>query len=243
MNNYLKNLYERTMDEAYNYAHDEIIKALASKGECLDCGAGSGHKFRLLEEIINYDKDLYFGIDWSENLVFEAERNGLRVNRADLNKNLPFDDEKFQCIFGLSVIEHLINPCQYLRECFRCLKHDGTLVILTPNISTFFTVIQLLLGRMPSSGPHPDANILMKRHKPNSKYHNEYLINYESQNPEHRHMIVFSYRVLREYLIKIGFNNVSSRGFGLYPFPNIVQPILEKLDPYHCHQMVFIAKK
>ena len=39
------------------------------------------------------------------------------------------------------------------------------------------------------------------------------------------------------------FEDVKGYGFGLYPFPNFMQPVLEKIDPYHCHQMVFIAKK
>ncbi len=56
-------------------------------------------------------------------------------------------------------------------------------------------------------------------------------------------LIVFSYRVLGQYLRMIGFVNVTGRGFGLYPFPRFAQSLLERLDPYHCHQMVFVATK
>jgi hypothetical protein len=65
----------------------------------------------------------------------------------------------------------------------------------------------------------------------------------ESDTPVHRHLIVFSYRVLMQYLKMIGFSNVKGRGFGLYPFPRSMQPFLERLDPYHCHQMVMVAEK
>jgi hypothetical protein len=65
----------------------------------------------------------------------------------------------------------------------------------------------------------------------------------ESETPVHRHLVVFSYRVLRRYLTMIGFSEVRGYGFGLYPFPNFMQPLLEKIDPWHCHQMVFIARK
>jgi hypothetical protein len=51
----------------------------------------------------------------------------------------------------------------------------------------------------------------------------------------HRHLLVFSYRVLKQYLEMLGF--------GLYPFPNFMQRPLERIDPYHCHQMVFVATK
>jgi len=60
---------------------------------------------------------------------------------------------------------------------------------------------------------------------------------------EHRHLVVFSYRVLKEYLKLIGFREVRGYGFGLYPFPNFMQPLLERIDPIHCHQMVFVARK
>jgi hypothetical protein len=55
--------------------------------------------------------------------------------------------------------------------------------------------------------------------------------------------VVFSYKVLRRYLDMLGFSDIRGYGFGLYPFPNFMQPLLEKLDPWHAHQMVFVARK
>jgi hypothetical protein len=65
----------------------------------------------------------------------------------------------------------------------------------------------------------------------------------EESFPLHRHMVVFSFRVLRKYLRLAGFSEVRGYGFGLYPFPNFMQPLIEKLDPFHCHQMVMVAKR
>ncbi len=69
------------------------------------------------------------------------------------------------------------------------------------------------------------------------------ILDTESDTQVHRHLVVFSYLVLKKYLQMIGFSKVQGYGFGLYPLPNIFQPIFEKIDPYHCHQMVFIAYK
>lgn len=41
----------------------------------------------------------------------------------------------------------------------------------------------------------------------------------------------------------IGFSRVTGHGFGLYPFPTFMQSILERIDPYHCHQMVIVSRK
>ena len=39
---YFKNLYLRTMQEAYGLADKEIKSALKEGGKCLDCGANKG---------------------------------------------------------------------------------------------------------------------------------------------------------------------------------------------------------
>jgi hypothetical protein len=130
-----------------------------------------------------------------------------------------------------------------MRECHRILEDRGTLVLLTPNISTFFTIALLLVGKMPSSGPHPDSNALVIGEEVFKVSDPNLLPDPESDTPVHRHLVVFSFRVLRRYLKMIGFTEVRGYGFGLYPFPNFIQPALERLDPYHCHQMVFVAQK
>lgn len=240
---YFKNLYQRTMHEAYSLAHTEIMYALQDGGKCLDCGANKGNKYDLLKQAMGLERHLYHGIEWNTDLVEAARENGLNVTQGDLNKKIMFPNETFKCVFGLSVLEHLLNPCNYMRECYRCLEKGGTLVILTPNISTYFTVALLLAGKMPSSGPHPDSDNLLKQEELFKVSHDSLQPDAETDTPVHRHLVVFSYRVLKSYLMMLGFEEVRGYGFGLYPFPNFMQKYLERIDPYHCHQMVFIARK
>ena len=231
------------MNEAYGLAVDVIAGSLAEGGKVLDCGAHSGSKYEALSGKIAIKKEHYYGIEWDSDAVNEASGKGLNIVQGDLNKGLPYPDKEFKCVFALSVLEHLINPCRYLNECNRVLQDDGLLVILTPNISTYFTAFLILLGKMPSSGPHPDSEILLKKEEILKVSHESLQRDSERETPIHRHFIVFSYRVLRDYLKSVGFKRVTGYGFGLYPFPNFLQPLLEKIDPYHCHQMVFIAYK
>jgi SAM-dependent methyltransferase len=240
---YLRNLYQRTMREAYSLAHDEIIDVLGGGGECLDCGAYHGQKFAIINEAIGLDKTAYHGIEWNEELVNRARQNGLDLVKGDLNKTLDFPENRFRCVFALSVLEHLLNPCRFIRETYRVLEPGGTLVLLTPNISTYFTLFQILLGKMPSSGPHPDSDQLLKQEEMFKVSDDSLQPDTESEMPAHRHLVIFSYRVLIDYCRMAGFSDVRGRGFGVYPFPNFIQPILEKLDPYHCHQMVIVARK
>jgi hypothetical protein len=240
---YFRNLYQRTMREAYGLAFKEIAHSLGNGGRVLDCGASNGSSFERLRGMIPLDASRYRGIEWSEPLVREATAKGLDVVQGDLNRPLPFGDGEFRCVFGLSVLEHLLNGCAFMRESHRLLEERGTLVLLTPNISTFFTIALLLAGKMPSSGPHPDSSALVTSEEVYKVSHPDLLSDAESDTPVHRHLVVFSYRVLGRYLRMTGFEEVRGFGFGLYPFPNMLQPLLEKLDPIHCHQMVFVARK
>lgn len=241
---HFRKLYARTMKEAYGLAYTEISNVLKNNNtRCLDCGASNGQKYDYFNKTIGISPEQYVGIEWSKRLVEEANQKGICVIAGDLNKKLPFDDESFGCVFGLSVLEHILNPCHFLLESKRVLKKDGVLVLLTPNISTFFTIALLLFGKMPSTGPHPDSNLLLQSEEVIKVSSDLLQPDPEEETPEHRHLVVFSYRILEKYLKMIGLRSVEGHAFGLYPFPVFMQPLLEKIDPYHCHQMVFIAKK
>lgn len=243
LQNYFGALYRRTMDESYELARRAVADTLRDGGNCLDCGATQGHEYDYLQRSIGMQLDRYTGIEWNAEAVAAGQANGRNIVQGDLNKAVEFQDESFQCIFGFSVLEHLLNPCNLLRENYRCLKPGGTLVILTPNISTFFTMALLLVGKMPSTGPHPDSDALLQSEETFKVSSEDQLHDTESDTPLHRHLVVFSYRVLKSYLEMLDFKEVKGYGFGLYPFPNFMQKPLEKIDPYHCHQMVFVARK
>jgi hypothetical protein len=150
--------------------------------------------------------------------------------------------ESQDCVYGLSVLEHLLMPCAFIVECRRVLRPGGMLVLLTPNISTYFTALLVLIGRMPSSGPHPDSLALLSSEEL-VKLHDVAKEDSPDDHPVHRHLVVFSFLVLRKFLGMSGFEIESARGFGLYPLPNVLQPLAERIDPFHCHQMVFVCRK
>lgn len=241
--NYFKRLYARTMQESYALAYAEAAEALKSGGDVLDCGADTGGVFRKLHADAGVESDRYAGIEWNH-LAAEAGRaSGLNIVDGDLNQPLPFETGRFRTVVALSVIEHLLYPCRFMREAQRVLQPGGTLVILTPNISTLFTAALILAGRMPSSGPHPDSDALLNGEMLFKVSDDRLQPDTELDCPSHRHLVVFSYRTLEKYLRMMGFRSVQGRAFGLYPFPNFMQRPLEMIDPYHCHQMVFVAVK
>ena len=240
---YLKSLYQDAMGRAYESAYASIAEGAGPQATVLDCGAGDGGVFDRLAQRCGLRSEQYRGVEWHAAHAQRGRARGLAIADGDLNEGLPHEDASFSCVYALSVLEHLLNPCRFLSHCYRVLRPAGRLVILTPNISTYFTAALILAGKMPSSGPHPDSNALLKREELFKVSTPELQHDAESDRAAHRHLIVFSFRVLRDYLGALGFRDVQGRGFGLYPFPVFAQPVLERLDPYHCHQMVFTATK
>lgn len=243
LNRYLKSLYQDTMDRAYEKAYASIAASIDRESVVLDCGANIGRALDVVAKRCVIEPQQYRGIEWNADCVAEGQGRGLNIVKGDLNKGIPDPDETYSCVYALSVVEHLLNPCRFMKDCHRVLRPGGRLVLLTPNISTYFTAVLILLGKMPSSGPHPDSDELLKAEELFRVSNENIKSDLESDTPVHRHLVVFSYRVLRQYLRMIGFTAVSGHGFGLYPFPKVMQPVLERLDPFHCHQMVFVATK
>lgn len=238
---YLRSLYADAMQRAYDKAYGLIGDGLGRDPRVLDCGASQGGVYQRLA-YLGLPPDRYRGIEWDPRLAAEGRRAGREIIQGDLNRPLPFGDGEFSCVFALSVLEHLLRPCLFLKECRRVLRPGGRLVLLTPNISTPFTIALLLAGRMPSSGPHPDSNELQRHTALFGPTGGAAEADVEMDNPVHRHLIVFSYRVLRDYLRLLGMEDVRGYGFGWYPFPRWLQPAMERADPWHCHQMVFVAR-
>ena len=240
---YANNLYQDVMLRAYQHARSDILNSLPPGGKCLDCGAGGGGQYLRLREISNsINPENYVGIEWDAAGVLQAKELGLNVIRGDLNQNLPFHDETFDCILGLSVLEHLVHGCHFLKEANRLLKPGGNLILITPNLSAWFNIFLLGIGHMPSSGPHPDSVLLLRKNTP-IQFRDTGVAHVEDSVPTDRHLVVFTYKVLRFYLKSLGFEHVIGKAYGIYPFTKFIQPILEKIDPWHCHQLLFNCRK
>ena len=56
------------------------------------------------------------------------------VIKCDVNKDrFPFKNNYFDEIIAIALFEHLTNPLNFLRECYRTLKPNGKLIIITDN--------------------------------------------------------------------------------------------------------------
>lgn len=108
------------MKVKYTYRLKKIAKL--AKGKILDIG------FSLLPN--PYLKGEVIGVDII--LPKDRPKNYSKMIKADICK-LPFKDNSVDTVIMGGIIEHLENPMQALKEVNRVLKHNGIVLIETPN--------------------------------------------------------------------------------------------------------------
>ena len=84
------------------------------------------------------------GVELNERTAEIARENGLGVKHGTL-QSASYANNFFDVIFLGDIIEHVSNPRALLAECKRILKHDGTLIISTPNLDSFWAQQTFLL--------------------------------------------------------------------------------------------------
>jgi 2-polyprenyl-3-methyl-5-hydroxy-6-metoxy-1,4-benzoquinol methylase len=97
-------------------------------GIILDIGCGNGSRMKLLKSL-GWDVE---GIDFDENAVKVAKKEGLNVKLGSLYEGA-YPDNYFNAISVIHVIEHITGIIDFLNECYRIMKPDSLMTIITPS--------------------------------------------------------------------------------------------------------------
>lgn len=94
----------------------------------LDVGCGRG-------DFLKGFKDLGLDVCGLDNEKSHSQMlKDIEVKYANIeNEPFPFESHIFNVVFSKSVIEHLFNPENFMRECYRILKPGGRITIMTPD--------------------------------------------------------------------------------------------------------------
>jgi ubiquinone/menaquinone biosynthesis C-methylase UbiE len=106
---------------------EEIVPFVPVNSKILEVGCGDAEMLEYMQRAKTPANAV--GIDIREKLI---RHNTINILRGDA-ENLPFKDQRFDCVAATAVIEHLRDPITALVEFKRVLRRDGVLIITTPN--------------------------------------------------------------------------------------------------------------
>ncbi|MEM5777291.1 MAG: class I SAM-dependent methyltransferase [Candidatus Aenigmatarchaeota archaeon] len=110
----------------------DLIVKYVKKGIVLDLGSQEGELHIFLKKNIKNSKII--GVDFVKNENVDVVH--------DLNEKFPFEDNYADTIIAGEIIEHLLNPFEFLKECNRALKKGGILILTTPNMTSLTYILK-----------------------------------------------------------------------------------------------------
>ncbi len=138
----------QTSPMAYKEIHfrvRQIIDSLYPTGEdllVLDAASGNGFMSEWLNE-------RGFEVTALDNSTDTWKMDSVKCCFADLNHDLELKDNTFDLTVSIETIEHLHSPFHFIRELSRVTKHNGTLIITTPNVHSIRSRLKYLFCGMP----------------------------------------------------------------------------------------------
>ena len=199
----------------------------------LDAGCGSGDLGRVL---INKFNSQVYGIDMNKVTIQRAKKTGLKVKMADLDAKWPFENNFFNVVIGSEVIEHVVNPDNFLAETKRVLKKDGLLILTTPNLAAWFNRVIFLFGFQPFFTEVSTIDKTM-----GLSFTRKLTKNREPLG----HIRCFTLRALKDILDLHGFRVILVKGSTVYYFPKFMKPFdyLFSYLPDFSTNLTIVARK
>lgn len=216
----------------HNLRNIELALEPENSADFLDLGCDDGERTMRLAGVAG--ARTAHGIELIPERAAQARERGVRAVVADLAEPLPFEEESFDVVVSNQVIEHLVSPDRFLDEIHRVLRPGGYAVTSTENLSSWHNIAATILGWQPFSL----TNVSVSK----SGLGNPLAVHrgFESSTPgSWCHLVVFSYRGLKEIFESHGFEVEAVHGAGYYPLPSAAA----RFDPRHAAFLTVKARK
>ncbi len=127
----LMDKYSKSYEVGRLNAVRRLYREIDFKADWRVADIGSGEGF--YADIISPEVAEVVCMDAAADKLGRCRDKGYSTLQLDLNQPLPPDDESFDFVNALEIIEHLDDPSHFLKEVHRILKPGGRLVLSTIN--------------------------------------------------------------------------------------------------------------
>ncbi|MDY6934524.1 MAG: class I SAM-dependent methyltransferase [Spirochaetota bacterium] len=156
LKNYISFPILRKLFKKYDLHREDLALNLLEKGEnFLDIGCGTGSLLFKAKSKYNH----IYGIDIVDSKINKAkkEAEARKINNSyffvsNINEKIDFQDNMFDAVTCIAVIEHIFDPYSIVNEIYRIIKNGGIFIADVPNIAYIKQRFCLLLGRLPVTG-------------------------------------------------------------------------------------------
>ena len=152
MNMILSNIHscyrgiQRGYPNIYSKRTQFLFENIKSNSNILILGARDNFIQRIVGHTNN--KLTYYLVDKNPP---ESTKTNFVYSDSDLNENIPFPDNYFECIVSDQLIEHLSKPDCLIKEIKRVGKKGCTVIIGSENLAAWHNIIALILTLHPFS--------------------------------------------------------------------------------------------
>jgi len=147
---YSGHLVQKELDEYVNLAEKSLRHQISTvyelgghfgkKKKFLDVGFGGGH-YLIAAAKLGF---AVYGVEVDKSSFERASKIGVKVYNCQLN-DAPLDNDSFDLIKAMHVLEHSRDPLGMLRAIFRVLRYNGFLIIDVPNQRSKIARIKIFL--------------------------------------------------------------------------------------------------
>ena len=130
-----------------------LTRHLETRDSCLDVGCGGGALFPSISSGFRRVVGLDCDIETAQRVRDEMRLTNIQLTQEDLF-NVNIQDESFDAIFALDIIEHLDNVSEAIDRLFKWINPGGLLIICIPTENRVYNLGRKLFGFTRPSDHH-----------------------------------------------------------------------------------------
>jgi SAM-dependent methyltransferase len=127
---------QKNLDSYYSvwkWENKIALKQIKKTDKVLDVGCGSG---KFLEKLSELNIDGY-GLEFNDNAIIECLKKGFDVKKQSVEEHSKNFKNFYDVVCHFQVLEHIVDPQEFIADCIKLLKPGGKLIVGVPNNNPF----------------------------------------------------------------------------------------------------------